>query len=123
VTAPGVEILDIAPTRDRLVLEALLRPVDIDVVRPGLPAPVRLVANRQRTTSMLEGRVTMVSAYALVDDRADEAHVLAFVEVDPEELARAPPSRSPSRDAAVSANGPSGASTFPADRPRRPTAA
>ena len=69
VLQPGGEILDLIPTRDRLVLEVKIQPNDIDVVRPGLPAMVRLIAYKQRTTPTVEGKVTRVSADALPDER------------------------------------------------------
>src|SRR5262249_37672232 len=34
VVAPGAEILDLVPVRDKLVVEARIQPIDIDVVRP-----------------------------------------------------------------------------------------
>jgi HlyD family type I secretion membrane fusion protein len=90
VITPGAEIMDIVPDEDELVIEARIRPLDIDVVRQGLPAIVRLVAYRQRTTPALDGIVTRVSADALMDPRTGEPYFLATVAVTPEELARVP---------------------------------
>jgi HlyD family type I secretion membrane fusion protein len=90
VIAPGAEIMDIVPAEDNLVIEARVRPLDINIVRPGLTASVRLVAFKQRSTPTLEGRVTRVSADALADPRTGEIYFLATVEVGPSELARAP---------------------------------
>jgi HlyD family type I secretion membrane fusion protein len=90
VIAPGAEVMDIVPAEDKLVIEARVRPLDIDVVRAGLGANVRLVAFKQRTTPTLNGVVTRVSADALTDQRTGEIYFLATVEVQPEELARVP---------------------------------
>ena len=90
VIAPGAEVMDIVPAEDKLVVEARVRPLDIDVVRAGLPAMVRLVAFKQRSTPTLDGRVIRVSADALNDPRTGEIYFLASVEVPPEELARVP---------------------------------
>jgi HlyD family type I secretion membrane fusion protein len=90
VIAPGAEVLDIVPAEDQLVVEARVRPLDIDVVRIGLPASVRLVAFKQRTTPTLNGTVRRISADALSDERTGEVYFLASVEVPLEELARVP---------------------------------
>jgi membrane fusion protein, type I secretion system len=55
VVAPGGALLDIVPSKDELVIEARVQPLDIDVVHRGLRASVRFVAFRQRTTPTLDG--------------------------------------------------------------------
>ncbi|HEX2257412.1 MAG TPA: HlyD family type I secretion periplasmic adaptor subunit [Afifellaceae bacterium] len=90
VVAAGAPILDIVPAEDRLVIEARVSPLDIDIVRPGLPAIVRLVAFKQRTTPTLDGRVSRVSADAFTDERTGQVYFSATIEIPPEELARVP---------------------------------
>lgn len=90
VIAPGAEVMDIVPAEDKLVIEARVRPLDIDIVRGGLPAIVRLVAFKQRSTPTLGGTVIRVSADALSDQRTGEVYFLASVEVPLQELARLP---------------------------------
>lgn len=90
VIAPGAEVMDIVPVEDKLIIEARVKPIDIDVVRAGLPANVHLVAFQQRTTPSLDGVVTMVSADALTDKRTGETYFLASIQVPPEEMARLP---------------------------------
>ena len=55
VIPPGGSILDLVPVRDKLVIEVKIQPIDIDVVRPNLPATVRFVAYKQRTTPVVHG--------------------------------------------------------------------
>jgi HlyD family secretion protein/epimerase transport system membrane fusion protein len=90
VIPPGGAIMDLVPLRDELVIEAKVRPLDIDSVRVGMPALVRLVAFKQRSTPTLSGTVTLVSADAVLDERSDETHFTANVAVDTSEMARAP---------------------------------
>lgn len=90
VVPPGGPILDLVPDQDKLVIEARIQPLDIDVVRPDMPASVRLVAFKQRVTPTLDGRVTRVSADSFSDERSGEVYFLATVEVPAKELARAP---------------------------------
>src|SRR5262249_47466482 len=86
VIEPGGTILDLVPARDKLVLEVKIQPIDIDVVRPDLPAMVRFVAYKQRTTPVVEGRVKRVSADAVTEERTGITYFLATIEVDNDQL-------------------------------------
>ncbi|MGH9425657.1 MAG: HlyD family efflux transporter periplasmic adaptor subunit, partial [Terriglobia bacterium] len=90
VIKPGGEILDLVPARDKLVLEVKIQPIDIDVVRPDLPATVHFVAYKQRTTPVVEGTVKRVSADAVTEERTGITYFLATVEVDNGQLSRVP---------------------------------
>jgi HlyD family secretion protein len=71
VIEPGRGILDIVPVRENLVVEARVRPQDIDDVHSGQSATVRLSALSQRVTPMITGKVVYVSADALPDDKSN----------------------------------------------------
>ncbi len=73
VISPGAALLDIVPSGDALVVDARIDPNDIDVVRPGLTAQVRLGAFSQRRFAPLEGTVTWVSADGLTDEQTGRA--------------------------------------------------
>jgi HlyD family type I secretion membrane fusion protein len=88
VIGPSQPILDIVPRDDALLVEAQVRPLDIDVVKPGLDAQVRLTAFRQRNTPTLAGWVRHVSADHFVDEETDAAHYKAEVTIDAEALAQ-----------------------------------
>ncbi|TIV69959.1 MAG: HlyD family type I secretion periplasmic adaptor subunit [Mesorhizobium sp.] len=90
VVPPGGIILDLVPDQDKMVLDVKIQPLDIDVVRPGLPATVRLVAYKQRITPTLEGALTRVSADAEVDERSGATFFRATVEVDADEVKKLP---------------------------------
>jgi multidrug efflux pump subunit AcrA (membrane-fusion protein) len=99
VVQPGGEILDLVPARDKLVFEVKVRPLDIDVVHPDLPATVRFVAYKQRVTPTVDGKVTRVSADAVSDmerhnataaERPNEPYFLATIEVEADQLGRVP---------------------------------
>lgn len=90
VIKAGTPIVDIVPANDKLVVEARVNPLDIDVVHPGLDATVRLVAYKQRTTPVLNGKVVVISADALADERNGQAYFLATVEIDGDEAAKLP---------------------------------
>jgi HlyD family secretion protein len=87
VIAPGAPILDIVPLDDNLIVEAHVSPGDIDVVRVGLPAFVRLTAYKQHRVPPIAGTVIYVSADKLVDQRNGEPYFTARVRLSPQSLA------------------------------------
>lgn len=88
VVEPGATLMEIVPEEDLLVVEARIRPVDIDDIHVGLKADVRLTAFSQRTTLTLEGDVTYVSADSLTDKKSETEYFVARIEVGETELAR-----------------------------------
>ena len=62
VIKPGQILMEIVPESDELIVEAIVSPKDIDVVRPGLHARVRLTAYSARNTPLVAGEVLHVSA-------------------------------------------------------------
>jgi len=81
VIQPGERLLDVVPGNEKLVIDARVAPTDIDVVYPGLPAQVRLVAFNQRITPTVEGAVTSVSADSLIDEATGESYFTARIEI------------------------------------------
>ncbi len=80
VIAPNATIAEIVPTTDGLVIEAKLSPRDVDQVRAGQDANVRMTSLNQRTTPSLEARVEQISADLFRDDaRGGREHYLAKV--------------------------------------------
>lgn len=69
VIEAGRQILEIVPLQDELLIEAHVRPQDIEFVKEGETASVRLTALNQRLTPMVDGTVVYVSADALPEDR------------------------------------------------------
>ena len=62
VVKAGETIMEIVPDADDLQIEARVDPKDIDHVKTGQKAFVRLTAFNQRTTPQLNGDVAYVSA-------------------------------------------------------------
>ncbi len=78
VIRPGNDILTLLPLGDELLIEARIRPQDIDNLNKGQTAMVRLTALNQRTTPMVTGQVVYVSADAIQNERnqaSDNAYV------------------------------------------------
>jgi HlyD family secretion protein len=91
VIRPGEPILEIVPRDEELLVDARLSPIDIDVVRAGLPARIVLPAFQQRHMPRIEGRVRRVSADALTDPQSGQRFFEVQVEVDPAQLAALEP--------------------------------
>ncbi|NKC29346.1 HlyD family type I secretion periplasmic adaptor subunit [Falsiroseomonas selenitidurans] len=85
----GQPVLDLVPLDDRLVVEARVSPTDVEQLQIGQPVNVRLSALRQRTTPLLAGRLTYVSADQQVDAQG-LAFFLARAEIGAAELERVP---------------------------------
>lgn len=65
VIEPGRVIAEILPEDAPLIVETLVSRTDIDSVRPGQAATIRLIGMNQRTTPVLAGTVDYVSADAV----------------------------------------------------------
>jgi len=85
VISPGQRLLDIIPKDATLVIEAEVNPNDIDIVKVGLEAQVRLTAFKQRSTPLLQGHVTRVSADSFTHEHNGTTYFLARISIDPEE--------------------------------------
>ena len=72
VVEAGKNILEILPLQDELVIEARVRPQDIDSVKQGQKAMVRLTALSQRITPMVSGDVVYLSADSLADEKKSQ---------------------------------------------------
>ena len=82
VIAPGQPIMEIVPQNDDLVVQAYISPNDIDEVRVGMPADVKLTSATRRSRIPLEGVVTLVSPDRLVDEKTGQAHYEALIEIN-----------------------------------------
>ena len=84
----GEPIMDIVPQEDLLVIDAQVKPTDIDAVRPGQRADIALVSYRRRVVPQIAGTVVNVSADLLTDQRTGEGYYVARIRVDAAELER-----------------------------------
>ncbi|MHA1539804.1 MAG: HlyD family type I secretion periplasmic adaptor subunit [Alphaproteobacteria bacterium] len=85
VVQGGAPLMEIVPEDEKLVIEAKIKPIDIDVVHVGEMASVRLTAFNRRTTPLLDGMLTKVSADVITDPRFG-LYYIGVVEIDGEEL-------------------------------------
>jgi len=88
VVKPGEDLMLVVPKADELTIEARVMPQDIDQVRLGQTAVLRLSAFNQRTTPELEGRVSRISADITTDQRTGMTFYTIRIALDPAELAK-----------------------------------
>lgn len=91
VIEAGKSILEIVPLHEELIIEVRVRPQDINSVKRGQSATVRLTALRQRVTPMISGEVVYVSADALPDETRGQSVspdvYVARIRLEPREAA------------------------------------
>lgn len=90
VIESGKPIAEILPKGAPLIIETMIPRTDIDSVRLGQYASVRLVALNQRTTPVLDGEVFYISADAIPDTNQGPARevYVARISLDAEQLRR-----------------------------------
>ena len=79
VVTPAAKIATIVPENAELKFEVKIMPVDIDQVRKGQRARVRLTALNRVTTPELKGTVVMVSPASARDQTTGQEHYIADV--------------------------------------------
>jgi HlyD family secretion protein len=72
VVEPGKPIMELLPLDEPLVIEARVRPQDIDSVKHGQEAMVRLTALSRRVTPMVSGDVIYLSADTVADEKKSQ---------------------------------------------------
>lgn len=88
VISSGQPLLDIVPNEPNLIIDSRIKPADIDVVHPDMPARVVLSAYPTRHLPQIHGLLTSVSADRLTDERTGEPYFLGKVKVDMADLAK-----------------------------------
>lgn len=86
VIRPGDVIMEIVPTNDVRIIDVKVNPNDIDTVRVGATARVRLTAFNQRETPQIDGKVIQVSADSILDPQTGISTYHARIAVPVEAL-------------------------------------
>lgn len=90
VIGSGELLMSVVPANEPLIVSARIKPTDIDDVRAGMPARVRLSAFNYRKVSPVEAAVTTVSADQIVDEKSGQGFFVAEIRIPPQELAKLP---------------------------------
>ncbi|MBB5716648.1 HlyD family type I secretion periplasmic adaptor subunit [Sphingomonas aerophila] len=90
VIRPAETIMEIVPDQDRLLVEAMVSPGDIDQVQTGQDARIRFTAFNSTATPEITGRVMLVAPERTNDQETRQSYFAVRIEVDQADLARWP---------------------------------
>lgn len=87
---PAQPLLQIVPDRDSMIVEARIRPQDVDQVRVGQAARITFSGFNRQTTPDIPGKLIFVSPDLTSDQRTGQSYYRIKVRLDADALARAP---------------------------------
>jgi len=76
VVQPGMDIVEIVPLDDKLLIETKIKPSDVAYLYPGLKAIVKFTAYDFSIYGGLEGKLTHISADTIVDEEGDSYYIV-----------------------------------------------
>lgn len=76
VVAPGMDIMEIVPADDKLLVEAKIKPSDIAFIYPGQTAVLKFTAYDFAIYGGVNGTVVHVSADTITDERQEEFYLI-----------------------------------------------
>ena len=88
VVPSGQPIMNIVPEDDTLIVEAQVRPTDVDNVNVGQEARLQITPFKQRATPELKGEVILVSADIITNEQTQMQYYLARISIPDEEYAK-----------------------------------
>lgn len=88
VVGAGEVMMDVVPAGVPLTLTAAIKPEDVDSVREGMPAKVRLTGLNQRFNDALDAKVAVVSKDRIVNEKAGTASYRVDLKIAPAELTK-----------------------------------
>ena len=76
VVQPGMDLAEVVPLEDTLLVEAKVLPKDIAFLRPGLPAIVKITAYDFAIYGGLKGTLEHISADTIQDDKGNAFYLV-----------------------------------------------
>jgi membrane fusion protein, epimerase transport system len=86
VLRPGETIAEIVPSDARLMIEAQVRPEEINNVQRDQSARIRFTAFKYRNAAIVTGKVTYISADRLIDKASSAPYYSVLILADPESV-------------------------------------
>ncbi|WDZ81892.1 HlyD family type I secretion periplasmic adaptor subunit (plasmid) [Ensifer adhaerens] len=88
VVKPGETLMTVVPLGQQLVVEAMVKPEDVETIAPGQPARISFPAFARYNLPPLDGVVDIVSADRMIEERSGAPYFAATVLIDRGELAK-----------------------------------
>ena len=76
VVQPGMELMEVVPLQDQLLIEAQIRPKDIAFLRLGQPAIIKITAYDFAIYGSLRGQVEHISADTIQDENGQSFYIV-----------------------------------------------
>jgi HlyD family type I secretion membrane fusion protein len=86
VVGSGEVMMDVVPKTTPLTVTAMIKPEDVDEVRVGMPAKVKLTGLNQRFSDSLDATVSVVSADRINNEKTGVAYYRVDLQIPPAEL-------------------------------------
>ena len=81
VIQPGMEVMEIVPLEDNLLVETKIRPSDVGFIKPGQDATVKITAYDFSIYGGLEARVENITADTITTEKGDKTESFYLVRV------------------------------------------
>lgn len=76
VLQPGMEVMEIVPLEDKLLIEAKVRPSDVGFLRPGLPTMVKVSAYDFSIYGGLDGTLENITADSITNEKGESFYLV-----------------------------------------------
>lgn len=76
VIQPGMDVMEIVPLEDNLLIEAKVRPSDVGFLRPGLEATVKISAYDYSIYGGLDGTLENISADSITNEKGESFYMV-----------------------------------------------
>ena len=76
VIQPGMNLMEVVPVEDSLLIEARIKPEDVGFIKPDLPAVVKLSAYDFSIYGGLDASVETISADTIVDEEGNSFYIV-----------------------------------------------
>jgi HlyD family type I secretion membrane fusion protein len=91
VVGAGETVMDVVPSATPLTVTAMIKPEDVDSVREGMPAKVRLTGLNQRFNDALDATVSVVGKDRMINEKAGTNFYRVDLKIPPAELTKLKP--------------------------------
>jgi HlyD family type I secretion membrane fusion protein len=86
VIPPGGEVMNIVPQNEELIIEAKVKPQDIDNVAVKMKSKIQLTAYKGKKVPKLNGEVINISGDILIDEQTRESYFLARISINKKDI-------------------------------------
>jgi HlyD family type I secretion membrane fusion protein len=88
VVPPGGEIMNIVPQNEELIIEAKVKPQDIDNIAVGMKSKIMLTAYKGKRVPKINGEVKNISPDIVINEQTRESFFVARVAVSKEDISQ-----------------------------------